>query len=141
VPVLDTDILTLIQRQTEPFYSRLVRRLHDREAGSPVRVTIISFEEQMRGWLKYIKTAKPAALPGVYSRLWRLHQDFNSRPVLPFDNGAAGIYDSLLQARTGVGSMDLRIAAICLSQNELLITANLRDFRKVPGLRAEDWSQ
>jgi predicted nucleic acid-binding protein len=36
--------------------------------------------------------------------------------------------------------MDLRIAATALSRDFTLLTGNLRDFRKVAGLRVEDWS-
>jgi tRNA(fMet)-specific endonuclease VapC len=35
--------------------------------------------------------------------------------------------------------MDLKIAAICLAHDALLLTRNLVDFRRVPGLRVEDW--
>ena len=37
--------------------------------------------------------------------------------------------------------MDLRIACIVLAHNATLLTANLRDFRKIPDLRVEDWLQ
>ena len=41
---------------------------------------------------------------------------------------------------TDVLSMDLRIAAITIARDALLISKNLTDFRKVPGLRVEDWT-
>ncbi|HLN27842.1 MAG TPA: hypothetical protein VK395_08865 [Gemmataceae bacterium] len=39
----------------------------------------------------------------------------------------------------GMGTMDLKIAAVALVNNALLLSANLRDFRRVPGLRTENW--
>ena len=39
-----------------------------------------------------------------------------------------------------IGSLDLLIAAHALSLNVRLITHNVREFGKVPGLRIEDWA-
>lgn len=37
--------------------------------------------------------------------------------------------------------MDLRIACIALVTSSTLLSRNLRDFRKVPGLAVEDWTR
>ncbi len=37
--------------------------------------------------------------------------------------------------------MDLRIASIALTTDSTLVSRNLRDFKKVPGLVVEDWTQ
>lgn len=140
VPVLDTDTLSLIQRRTEPAYSRLADRFDALPAGTTVWVTIISFEEQLRGWLEYIKRGKPRQLPERYAKLRQLNEDFSTRPVLPFDQPAADQYEKLLRARTNVATMDLKIAAVALSRGEPLISSNLRHFRRIPNLRVEDWT-
>jgi tRNA(fMet)-specific endonuclease VapC len=38
-----------------------------------------------------------------------------------------------------IGTQDLKIAAIALANDALLLSANVRDFQKVPGLRVENW--
>ncbi len=38
-----------------------------------------------------------------------------------------------------INTMDLKIAAMTLVHGALLLSANLRDFQQVPGLRVEDW--
>ena len=64
---------------------------------------------------------------------------FSSIPVLPYDNHAATQFGDLRRLRLRIGSMDLRIAAIALSQNVVLLSRNLKDFSRVPNLRVEDW--
>lgn len=140
MPVLDTDTLTVIQRRNEPEYSRLVARFASLPPASVVATTIVTFDEQLRGWLEYVKRAKPSQLPAAYGKLASLNRDFSTRPVLPFDDRALAVYQSLLRGRTRVGAMDLKIAAITIANNELLLTKNLAHFRRVPDLRVEDWT-
>ena len=40
----------------------------------------------------------------------------------------------------GIGTIDLKIAAIVLANDATLLRRNLSDFRKVPGLKVEDWT-
>jgi tRNA(fMet)-specific endonuclease VapC len=60
--------------------------------------------------------------------------------VLPFDTAAISIYDTLRSQRVRIATMDLRIAATALSRGLTLLTRNVQDFRKVPGLVTEDWT-
>lgn len=52
---------------------------------------------------------------------------------------AAEEFNRLKKQRVRIGTQDLKIAAIALASDALLLSANLRDFEQVPGLRAEDW--
>jgi tRNA(fMet)-specific endonuclease VapC len=62
---------------------------------------------------------------------------------LPFDDEAAAIYASVRHtlevAGTVIGSCDLQIAAISLLHGLTLVTHNLAEFSRVPGLQTEDW--
>jgi tRNA(fMet)-specific endonuclease VapC len=42
-------------------------------------------------------------------------------------------------AGTPIGAMDLLIAAHALSEGVTLVTTNVREFTRVPGLRIENW--
>ncbi len=137
--ILDTDVLTIIQRRRGIEYSRLVRRLN--QVDDDVAVTIVSFEEQMRGWLTYIARVRNEAheIEG-YARLKALLEDFQTRPVLYYDAKATVEFREFVSQRVRIGTMDLKIAAIALSHNALLVTRNVRDFEKVPGLQVADWT-
>jgi tRNA(fMet)-specific endonuclease VapC len=63
--------------------------------------------------------------------------------ILPFDEAAIWAYGDLradLERRgTPIGSLDTMIAAHALSQRAMLITNNIREFSKVPGLQLDNW--
>ena len=102
----------------------------------PIALCIATYEEQMRGWLAEIAEARPAARqkPIYAVGSMRCLKSIASTPLLPFDDAAITIYENLLRQRLGVGTMDLKIAAIALANNVTLLTRNLSDFSKVPGL-------
>lgn len=63
----------------------------------------------------------------------------------PFDDDAMRQYGNLraeLEARgTPIGAMDLLIAAHALALGSVLVTNNLREFQRVPGLELENWAK
>jgi tRNA(fMet)-specific endonuclease VapC len=63
--------------------------------------------------------------------------------VLPFDEKAAAhageIYADLERKGTIIGPYDILIAGHARSQGLVIITGNLGEFRRVEGLRSEDW--
>lgn len=63
--------------------------------------------------------------------------------ILPFDEAAIWAYGDLRSdlERRGqpIGALDTMIAAHALSQNATLVTNNLREFERVPGLQLENW--
>jgi tRNA(fMet)-specific endonuclease VapC len=63
--------------------------------------------------------------------------------VLPFDHAAARcaaeLDASLSAAGTPMGPMDMMIAGSALARHAMLVTHNVREFRRVKGLRIEDW--
>jgi len=63
--------------------------------------------------------------------------------VAGFDQAAAWSYGRLrgqLEAKgTPIGSMDMLIAAHALSLGVRLVSNNVREFQRVPGLRLENW--
>jgi tRNA(fMet)-specific endonuclease VapC len=106
-----------------------------------VATTIVSYEEQMRGWLAYAaRQSSVADLINAYARLAAHVDGFRAITILPFDEGAAVEYQRLQKLRLRAGTMDLRIAAIVLAHKATLITRNRIHFEKIPSLKLEDWS-
>jgi tRNA(fMet)-specific endonuclease VapC len=135
--ILDTDHVSLLQRKVGSDAERLRFRL----ANISRITTIITFEEQMRGWLAWL--AKARSLPQQVERYYHLKRmliAYAETSVLDFDQKAADEFQQLQKLRLRIGTMDLKIAAIALSQNASLLSRNVKDFRKVPGLKVEDWS-
>ncbi|HWG04469.1 MAG TPA: type II toxin-antitoxin system VapC family toxin [Beijerinckiaceae bacterium] len=64
--------------------------------------------------------------------------------ILPFDpddaREAGAIRAALARAGTPIGPYDLLIAAQARRRGALLVTANAREFARVPGLNQQDWS-
>jgi tRNA(fMet)-specific endonuclease VapC len=60
-----------------------------------------------------------------------------------FDDGAASYYGrihaDLDRAGELIGPNDLLIAAMALANDLVLVTHNVKEFGRVPGLRWEDW--
>jgi tRNA(fMet)-specific endonuclease VapC len=139
--VLDTDHMTPLQWQEGTDFERLNARLE--QAGEhEVVTTIISYEEQSRGWLKYVKGKKNTAeAVEAYRRLSRHLDVYRSIRALSFDERAATEFQRLDKLRLRIGTLDIRIAAIALANNATLLSRNLQHFRKVSGLRVEDWTK
>ena len=106
-----------------------------------VAVTVISFEEQTRGWLAHI-AQQTATVNQVraYDELKRLLQSYCFIAVVDFDSAAAETFDRLRALHRRHGTMDLKIAAVALAQNATLVTRNARDFGSIADLQIEDWS-
>jgi tRNA(fMet)-specific endonuclease VapC len=138
--LLDTDHLTLLKYMDSERGVRLNERLRAQPPEEVVAVSIISVEEQMRGWLAAIARERQASRQVFgYGELGRLLDYFQAFTLLPFDERAADRFDDLRAAKIRLGTMDLKIAAIALVNQALLLSANRRDFEQVPGLRVENW--
>jgi tRNA(fMet)-specific endonuclease VapC len=139
--IFDTDVLTLVQRDDSPQALRVRARVAQLPVDELVATTIITYQEQTRGWLAYIAKARNKAQHvNAYALLASHLDDYREARVVPYDRSAADVFDELHRSHPRLGTMDLRIAAITLSRNALLVTRNTRDFSKIGSLRVEDWT-
>ncbi|MGF1934802.1 MAG: type II toxin-antitoxin system VapC family toxin [Nostoc sp. ChiQUE02] len=69
-----------------------------------------------------------------YAKLQATLEFFKNVRSLGFDEYTINCYEDLIRQRIRIGTQDLRIAAITLSMNGILVTRNRKDFEKVPNL-------
>jgi Predicted nucleic acid-binding protein, contains PIN domain len=138
--LLDTDHISFLQRGSSLEYTRLTDQM-SQHSPSDFGLSVVSFHEQTLGAHDFINRAKTNTdtIRG-YTLLLEILQGFANAPVLPFDPVAITIFEQMRSQQVRVSTMDLRIAAIAISRNLVLLTRNVRDFSKVPGLKTEDWT-
>jgi tRNA(fMet)-specific endonuclease VapC len=136
--VFDTDHLSLNQR-FDPSVTARLTRLDYRE--HKLLTTVISHQEQMVGRFEQIHRAKDSvALVEAY-RLFKTTIDyFKPWQFLDFDDRAELHFQAARKSGIRIGTMDLRIASICIAHSAILVTRNRKDFQQVPDLKFEDWS-
>ena len=137
--ILNTNTVTLLQYENNQIIQRI------RAVGnSSIFVTTITLEEQLKGRLAIInKCNSNKNLQGLASahRNLKLTQNFFcSVNLLEFNQAACESYQKLRQQKINSGSQDLRIAAIALVNQAIVVTQNDKDFIKVPNLSIEDWT-
>ena len=138
--ILDTDHLSLVFIPESVAAARILAQLFSMGI-QQITTTVITYEEQMRGRLSQVAGAKNSAQEiKAYRQLNRTLDDFRTIRVLDFEEQAAAELQRLRRMKLLVGTLDLKIAAITLVHDATLLSRNLRDFRKVPGLKVEDWT-
>lgn len=130
--LLDTSVcVELVRRRSV----KLIRRIAGRPTGD-FAVSVIAVAELQYG---AEKSARPL------HQLQLLQQFLVPLAILEFDYDASLVYGkiraNLETAGTPIGPLDLLIAAQAKSRNLTLVTRNLQEFKRVPGLKAEDWTK
>ena len=133
--ILDTDSLSLHERG-HPVLSPAIRA-HQEE----MAIIVISVEEQLSGWYSLLRRAtQPPDVARAYQLLAVAVKLYSGSLILSFTESAIARFEQLVNMKLNIGGQDLRIVAITLEHGGILITRNLRDFRRVPNLIVEDWS-
>lgn len=127
--LLDTNIVIYVIKQRPIEVLATFNQQHGRMA-----ISAITLAELIHG-------AEKSQFP---ARNLAVVEDFSSRlQVLPYTDNAAMHYGSIRAAleRIGqpIGVNDLHIAAHARSQGLVLVSNNLREFERVPGLLMENW--
>jgi tRNA(fMet)-specific endonuclease VapC len=129
--LLDTNICIYIRRKRPDEVLRRFRKLRPGEAA----ISVITYGELLYGAAK--SAQKAAALE-------RLRELVNLLPALALPERAAETYGTIradLESKGAmIGNNDLWIAAHAAAAGLTLVTDNEREFRRVRGLRVENWA-
>jgi tRNA(fMet)-specific endonuclease VapC len=128
--MLDTDIcIYIIKRKPKS----ALKRLESLQPGQ-LAMSAITFAELMNG----AKKSKQ-----VEENISKLNELGELVQILPFDQKAAIFYgdvrSTLEKKGKIIGSNDLLIAAHALSLDYILVSNNEKEFKRVDGLRIENW--
>ncbi|SPE22457.1 tRNA(fMet)-specific endonuclease VapC [Acidobacteriia bacterium SbA2] len=128
--LLDTDICVYLARRKAP---GVLARLRDLRPGD-VGMSVITHLEMVHGAWKSLRREE---------NLGRIEELESLIPVLPLDASAGQHYGQvraeLERKGSPIGAYDLLIASHALSLGLTLVTNNVREFRRVPQLRVENW--
>lgn len=138
--ILDTDHVSHLLEGNKVVSSRVNLVLPN------LAITVVTVQEIFNGWIVKINgVSESTELVRLYTKLWTNLEYFKQVRILNFDTEAYNCYESLLKENKQLNKKrlqkDLRIAAIALSVNAVMVTRNKRDFSLIPGLVIEDWTE
>jgi tRNA(fMet)-specific endonuclease VapC len=129
--LLDTNICIYIRQQRPEAVLKRFRKLRAGEAA----LSVITYGELLYGATKSTQQAKA---------LERLRELIGLLPALSLPESAAKTYGSrraeLESNGEMIGNNDLWIAAHALAAGLILVTNNEREFRRVRGLKVQNWA-
>ncbi len=106
IRLLDTNHMSILERQSQE-----CRRLESHLSAIPqddIATTIVSYEEQTRGWLSVSAQAQTQSMQiAAYLRLKRHLDIYGKFAVVQYDERAAEVFERLKQAKIRIGTMDL----------------------------------
>jgi tRNA(fMet)-specific endonuclease VapC len=136
--LMDTDILSLLLAGNPRVAARLSCAEDD------VAIAIITKVQILRGRHDFLlKASNGEELRRAQFWLEKTENEVQRWDVVGVGVTVAAEFDRLrhLKSLRKIGRADLLIAAFALAHRATLATRNLKDFRQVPGLTAENWAE
>lgn len=135
--VLDTDHLTALGYDSPPG-RRLLARLST--ADQEVATSAVNVDEQLTGLLAAVHQHKdPTHQMLPYAELVERMEFLTGFTILPWDDESIVLFREMKARKLVTGTMDLKIGCVALAHDAMVLTRNLADFRRIPGLRVENW--
>jgi len=129
--LIDTDILIYSLKGHEKVQNRFIEN-----EKIPKSISVMTYGELLYRAKKSTNSEKNLAV------VYRIKELF---PIIDVDKAVMETFSDLKVKMQKIGTviddMDLLIAATALTMNFILVTNNEKHFRKIAGLRLENWSK
>ena len=129
--LIDTDILIYSLKGHEIVQKRFIEN-----EKIPKSISVVTYGELLYGAKKSTNSENNLAV------VYRIKELF---PIIDVDKAVMETFSDLKVKMQKIGTviddMDLLIAATALTMNFILVTNNEKHFRKIAGLRLENWSK
>ena len=128
--IFDSSVLVYLERNLQQIEKIIAGRENE-----PFGISVITVSELLHGVHRADSEKRRLKREAFVEKVIEVF------PVYPFDLAASRIYARVWAnlARKGVtiGSHDLMIGATCISLGFSVVTLDVRDFEKIPGLKVE----
>jgi len=126
--LLDTNVMIALLKSRHLSLEERIRAL---EAESVAVSSIVAFELYFGAFNSARRVANLTTIDNIRF------------PIVPFDQTdaryAGEVRAALKTKGTPIGPFDVLLAGQALARNLTLVSNNMREFRRVPGLAVEDW--
>jgi tRNA(fMet)-specific endonuclease VapC len=128
--IFDSSVLICLERNLQK-----VEKIIAGKEEEPYGISVITVSELLHGVHRADSEKRRLEREAFVERVIELF------PAYPFDLNAARIYariwSNLAKKGTAIGAHDLMIGATCISLGYVVLTSDVRDFERIPGLKIE----
>jgi tRNA(fMet)-specific endonuclease VapC len=131
--IFDSSVLIYLERNLQD-----VEKIIAGKEEEPYGISVITVSELLHGVHRADSEKRRLEREAFVERVIELF------PAYPFDLNAARIYariwSNLAKKGTAIGAHDLMIGATCISLGYVVLTSDVRDFERIPGLKIEKFT-
>ena len=131
--IFDSSVLIYLERNLQN-----IEKITSEREEEPYGISVITASELLHGVHRAVPEKRRLEREAFVERVIEFF------PAYPFDLNAARIYAriwvSLVKKGTAIGAHDLMIGATCLSLGFSVVTSDVRDFERIPGLKIEKFA-
>ena len=127
--ILDTDTVSYLVRKN-PFIIKKLKKCENDE----ICISVITYAEICYGLEKRASKKLTSEVNEILRKL----------TIIDFNHSQSELYGKIRakieKSGEPLGNMDILIAAAALQDGAILVTHNIKHFKKIDGIKVEDWS-